>query len=454
MQNIITVPNALEIEESILASIIMDFDSLVKTAQLVKPKHFFKEENQILYKTIYEMYEESIEIDTFTVYDYLKKMDLADKAGGLKYLSKLTGQFITAANIQFHCKILIEKWMLREIIATSHRLAQSAYNQTEDVFELAAKGVSDFESIMSVSETGKEDVNFWNRLPGLIDQIIKDRDENKDAGIKATEFPSFNYATLGLKPGNLVVISGKYKSGKTRFSLSMLRDFAVFSKTPVGLIGFEMDVEEYDKNLLSMQTGIRYGYLRDPSAKNHDGSYILKNEHIRQINDRAAQSFVDTKIFITDSVYSDSEAIAKIKYWVKKHGVKIVLVDYLQLIESSKKSERRDLEIADMSKRLKNLARMEKIIVFIIVQENDKGTSADSKGPLRDADFWFSIDHPVDDGVKTIKINGNEITVDESIFQVKFKASRHSANGGKFICKFFENGEFKELSTHDYGTII
>ena len=447
------IPNALEIEEGVLCAVISDFDYLIKAANLIKPKHFFDEKHQIIYKAIYDMYEASEHLDTLTLHQYLKKLDLSDRVGGLKYISKLTS-VVPASNIEFHCKVIIEKWMLREIIAASHRLTQAAYNQTEDVFELASKGVNEFESIMSVSESSKPELNFYDRLPKLIDQIIFDRENNIDAGIKATEFPSFNHATLGLKPGNLVVISGKYKSGKTRFSLSLLRDFAVFGKIPVGLVGFEMDVEEYDKNLLSMQTGIRYGYLRDPSAKNHDGTYILKDSHIQQLNERAGKSFKDTNIYITDSVFTDSEAIAKIKYWVKKHGVKIVLVDYLQLIESSKKSERRDLEIADMSKRLKNLARMEKIIVFIIVQENDKGTSADSKGPLRDADFWFSIDHPVDDGVKSIKVNGTEITVDESVFQVKFKASRHSANGGKFVCKFYENGEFKELSTEYYGEVI
>lgn len=447
------IPNAIDIEISVLYSVINDFENLMKAMNILKPKHFFVHENQVIFKAISDLYEDNQPIDLFTLMDYLKKIELLESIGGMKYLTKITSS-VSVSQIEFHCRILVEKWMLRELIATSHKIAQLAYQQTEDVFDLTGQAISDLEQILNITESSKDELNFWDRLPGLIDQIIKDRNENKDAGIKSIEFPSFNHATLGLKPGNLVVISGKYKSGKTRFSLSLLRDFAVNSKVPIGLIGFEMDVEEYDKNLLSMQTGIRYGYLRDPSARNHDGSYILKDEHIRQLNEKAAQSFKETNIFITDSVFTDIEAINKIKYWTKKHGIKIVLVDYLQLMESSKKSERRDLEIADMSKRLKNLARIEKIIVFVIVQENDKGTSADSKGPLRDADFWFSIDHPIDDGVKSIKVNGEDISTDESIFQIKFKASRHSANGGKFICKFFENGEFKELSTEHYGAII
>jgi replicative DNA helicase len=235
LKELITVPHALEIEESILCSIITDFENLIKAAQLLKPKHFFNKNHQIIYKSIYDMYEASEPVEVFSLYVYLKKLELSERIGGLKYLSKLTS-VMPAKNIQFNCKVVIEKWMLREIIATSQRLAQSAYSQTEDVFELASKGVSDFEQIMSVQETGKEEINFYDRLPKLIDQIIKDRDENKDAGLKVTEFPSFNYATLGLKPGNLVVISGKYKSGKTRFGLSLLRDFGVLSKIPVALI--------------------------------------------------------------------------------------------------------------------------------------------------------------------------------------------------------------------------
>ena len=158
----------------------------------------------------------------------------------------------------------------------------------------------------------------------------------------------------------------------------------------------------------------------------------------------AEKIFPSTKIMITDCVTYDSEIIAKIKYWVNKHKLKIVCIDYLQLVETTNKYERRDLEIAYLSRRFKNLARQLGIIIFIIVQENERGESADSKAPLRDSDFWFSVTHPIDEGKNTVKIDSENIPVDQSHFQIRFKASRHSPNGGSFLAKFYENGEFKE----------
>ena len=125
--------------------------------------------------------------------------------------------------------------------------------------------------------------------------------------------------------------------------------------------------------------------------------------------------------------------------------------------------ERRDMVVASISRNLKNICRQLKINIIEISQENDRGRIAEGKGPEKDCDFWFSCIHPSDEGTKIIKLYGerNELTevpVDESIFQVRFKASRHSPNGGSFLTKFFENGEYKEFTFSSYpeaeGSVI
>lgn len=359
--------------------------------------------------------------------------------------------------------------MLREFISKANSAIQKAQKEIEDPFELIAGTANEFDILLNLSNNDIEEKSFNEILPDIIETIKKERLEGEAATFKTYDFPSFNNATGGIKKGNLIVVSGKYKSGKTRFSLALLKDFAVNSKIPVGLIGFEMDSDEYFKNLLSMQCGIRYAYLRNPGAKNKDGSYKLNDQDLIDLEAKATKSFNQTKIFISDKTVYDSDVTAKIKFWTKKHHLKIIVIDYLQLIETNKRYERRDLELAEISKRLKNIARSENIAIIVLVQENEAGQSADSKGPLRDSDFWFSITHPVDDQayyiddfsqgkksnevkkkcvVRVKDINGNDkmIPADQSIFHVKFKASRHSANGKSFLCKFFENGEFKELA--------
>jgi len=338
--------------------------------------------------------------------------------------------------------------MFREIITLSNKTTSCAFSQTEDPFELLARAINNLDEIRNVIEIAKEDENYWDRLPVLVQRIEEERRQKIETTIKCDTFPSFNTATGGLQKGNLVVISGKYKAGKTRFAYALLIDYAVNKKIPVGMIGLEMGQEEYDKILLSMQTGTRYEYLRDPAGKNKDGSLKLKDELLYEMKLKAEQIFPKTTIMISDSETYDVEIKAKIKYWVKKHKLKIVCIDYLQLVETTNKYERRDLVIAYLSRTFKNLARQLGIILFIIVQENEKGESADSKAPLRDSDFWFSVTHPIDEGKQTVRIDGDEISVDQSHFLIKFKASRHSPNGGIFLTKFYENGEYKEFDHH------
>lgn len=459
---------ALEgIEQNILATILNKDTVLITTVKYLKPYHFSIEKHSIIYKACLLLFDVNEPVNQINVIETLKKFELLDKAGGIKYISQLSYHYISDAYFEQHCKIVFEKWVLREFIKLTNANMIKAKKEIVDPFEIINETMNELDILFNSTSNDLEEKNFADRLPEVINQIKEERLSSVASTFKTVEFPSFNRATGGISPGNLIVISGKFKSGKTRFALSLLKDFAVNSKIPCGLIGFEMDVTEYEKNLLSMQCGIRYSYLRNPGSKNKDGSYILTDNDLERLEMNAEKSFSETKIFISDKSIYDTDVIAKIKFWVKKHHIKIVMIDYLQLIESNKKFERRDLELADISKRLKNLARTENIAIFILVQENESGQSADSKGPLRDSDFWFSIVHPIDEPayyksdltgkksygdnncvVTVIDSTGNKINIDadETIFHIKFKASRHSANGKSFLCKFFSDGKFTELN--------
>jgi len=443
-------PYLEDVEKSILGAVLLDTDVISTVAQLIKPAHFYKRNNKNVYQAMLNLLSDDEPIDPITVFEQLKKDGkLTEFNNAALYLSKLS------ESIETHCKLLIEKWMLRRHIAISDKLKKMAYSETEDPFEITSKAINYLEDIMKVREVGADEQNFYDRLPQLYKNFEDERNGKLEGTIKCDDFPSLNRATGGLKPGNLVVISGKYKGGKTRFAFSLLRDFAVNKNISVGLIGLEMTQDEYDKILLSMQTGTRYQYLRDPQLKNKDGRYQFRSDAMIDMVNKAAESFKGTQIYISDSIIYDIELMAKIRYWNHKHGVKIIMVDYLQLIQTSKKYERRDLEIAEYSRNLKNLARQLGIIIIAIVQENERGESADSKAPLKDSDFWFSVDHPVDSGKESVKMGGHNISIDQSHFRVILKASRHTENNQRWLNKFFENGEYKEFDyTYQYEEVV
>jgi replicative DNA helicase len=443
-------PSAPEIESSVLGSIMIDNTAGLRAFQMIKPKHFYVRTNAIVYEVMLALFENDTPIDTITMYDALKKTGKLDECGGAVYLSKLSMNIPSSANIEYHCKILIEKWMYREMINISHQLAQKAYEGAESPFELASRVYKQLEDMMNVLEK-KEELNFVKRLPDIFQKIEEERSEKIETTLKCKEYPSFNKATGGLRPGNMVLISGPTKASKTRFAFSLLRDYAVNVKVPVGLIGLEMDTDEYDRILLSMQTQTRYDYLRDPASKAKDGHLRFSADKLHTMKQKAIDDFKDTKIFISDNVFLDIELFAKIHYWHHKYGVRLVAVDYIQLVPTNEDMERRDMVVAHISRNLKNICRQLKINIIEISQENDRGRTAEGKGPEKDCDFWFSCIHPSDDGTKSIKMQSDneliDVPIDESIFQVRFKASRHSPNGGSFLTKFFENGEYKE---YDY----
>jgi replicative DNA helicase len=249
-------PSAPEIEASVLGSIMLDNTAGLKAFQMIKPKHFYVRTNAIVYEVMLALFDNDTPIDTLTMYDALKKTGNLKECGGAAYLSKLTQDITSSANIEHHCKILIEKWMYRDMIAIARQLSMKAYEGAESPFELASQVYKQLEDMMNVLEK-KEEVNFVKRLPDIFQKIEEERSEKIETTLKCKEYPSFNKATGGLRPGNMVLISGPTKASKTRFAFSLLRDYAVNVKVPVGLIGLEMDTDEYDRILLSMQTQTR-----------------------------------------------------------------------------------------------------------------------------------------------------------------------------------------------------
>lgn len=251
----------------------------------------------------------------------------------------------------------------------------------------------------------------------------------------------------------MIVVSGKFKRAKTTASLAIALDFAIYSKIPIGVISLEMnEKDELDRKLISMMTGTRYGYLRNPSARNKDGSLILKDEHLNNIMNVYRKDIKDAKVYISDKGMNEFQMKAKIKEWIRKKGVGLVVIDYLQLIPSTKKYERKELEVSEMTRHFKLVCKELGIPIIIIEQENEEGHLLYGKGGARDADFWFSISKPIKDGKKDrdgnplpIKYKDAEVTPDESIFQVMLRESRHSIEAAKFLCRFTEDGRFIEF---------
>lgn len=448
------VPKNIELEQKILGSMLYEEEAVFAAIKVLKPEYFFDKRHQIIFRVMRDMHSSNTGIDSIALHECLKAENKLEESGGASYISKLCEDVWSAANIDYYCAVVVEKWVRRKGIDSARKLAEQCYSEADDTFEIIGGGIQMLEDTLADVEERNDSYNFYDWLPDLINEIAKERlnPELSDV-LKMDEFARFNDATGGIGKSNLILISGKYKRGKTTLALGLALDIGVKQKLPVGIVSLEMDKkDELGKKLISMQTGTRYGYLRNPASKGKKGELHFGEDQLLRMSKDAQHDFFNTNLLISDEVMNEMQIKALIKYWVRKMGVKIVFVDYLQLIQSPRRFERQELEIAYMSRFFKLAAKDIGVPIVLIVQENEEGHLAYGKGPARDADFWFSVTKTIKEypNKKFIEINDGGLTHkvenDESLFMVTLRESRHTQAGKSFLCKYHVNGNFRELN--------
>jgi replicative DNA helicase len=450
--NKIIPPNNIESEKIVLGSMIADNEKIPDMLAIVKQKYFFNKDHEIIFGLIKRLYESNTPVDSVSLYEASKSHNLTVDAA---LLSDISCHSSILSNSKYHCCVITEKFMLRELIRKSTEINNYAYRQEEDVFDLISGSIADLERTLEIQDEIKEERNLNDKLEDIFSSINDEREGKIEPSLKTFAHPTFNRCTGGIRPGNIVAISGKYKQGKTTFVASLISDFAIQKKKKIGWFSLEVNEYEMDLKFISMNTNTRYGYLRDPANKTRDGNLRYGDESLSETAASAMRKFHDTKIFVNDTDLDISRIINKLKLWKKKHSIDIAVIDYIGLIENSGKSERRDLEIAELSRKLKRAAGTLGIPIFVLSQENEDGKTADSKALLRDADFWFSISNLADRGSTIWKIEDNEgrweVPVDPSYFEVKNKGNRHGLAGTRILYHYNENGSFCEVDYKNHN---
>lgn len=435
------IPAAVEVEKMIIGGMFLEPETLENVYPILKPHHFYDKRLREIYEVIIELDEQNIPVDIITVYEHAKKTNRNIAA---THLSEIAESVSTASQIVYHCRIVYEKYILRKTIEQAQTVIAKAY-QENDVFDLLGDAIKNLENLSDEGEQIKEDRNLANELQTIFEQINHERESELGIGWSTENFPTFNKSTGGLQRGEVLVISGIDKAGKTTFGLSLLIDFVTRSNIPAAVFTLEMPFDQYARKIISIATPTRYGYLRTPGERKKDGSYYYDNDQFQRTAAQSIRLFNGKKLFIVDEIIDDIGIKAKIKYLHRKHGIELFMVDYIGLVECKTKKERRDLEIAQVSRMLKQIAMELKVAIIVISQENDEGSTAESKALRRDCDFWFSISHPIDLGKEQIKYEGQSYPIDQGYHVVIFKRSRHSANGGIFFCYYMKGGAFKEI---------
>ncbi len=354
-------PQAVEIEEAVLGALMLERDALTNVIEILKPDSFYKDANRLIFEAIVQLFNNSEPVDIKTVVHQVRKGGNLDLVGGAYYITELTTKVNSAANIEYHARIIAEQSIKRELIHIASQIQHDSYEDTTDVFDLLDKAQ---QSLFDVSESHIRK-NF-DKMNSLMHQAIQEIEERKNqtdglTGI-ASGFTSLDRITSGWQRSDLVIIAARPGMGKTAFVVSALRNAAVQFKTPVAIFSLEMSSVQLVHRMVSAEAELESDKLRKGNLEAYEWQQLISK----------TGKLSEAPIFIDDTpALSILELRAKCRRLVQQHGVSLVVIDYLQLMsgDSSKNSGgNREQEIASISRALKGIAKELNIPVIALSQ--------------------------------------------------------------------------------------
>ncbi|MGM5631582.1 replicative DNA helicase [Apibacter raozihei] len=366
-------PQAVELEEAVLGAMMIDKKGLDEIIDILSPEVFYKKEHQFIYEAIEDLFKETEPIDILTISNKLRSQGKLEAAGGDFNLIQLSNKVSSSAHIEYHSRIILEKYILRKLIEISSNMIEKSYDETSDVFDLLDYSESQLYEI--TNGTLKRTFNEAKNLVSNALKKIKSLESKQGMSGIPSGFKHVDKITAGWQPSDLIIIAARPGMGKTAFILSMARNIAISSEVPIGIFSLEMSAEQLMMRMISSETGIESEKLRKAN---------LSELEWQQLYSRV-NKLEKAPIFIDDSPgISVFDLRAKARRLVSQHGVRIIMIDYLQLMSAGGKGiGNREQEIATISRSLKAIAKELEIPVIALSQlSRSVETRGGSKKPL------------------------------------------------------------------------
>lgn len=353
------MPHSIELEEAILGAILIDKNALPAVLDIIRLEVFYKPAHQRIYEVIIELFQKSQGIDILTVHDALKKSGSLDEVGGQNYIVELSNKVGSAANIEFHARILVQKYIQRELIRVSSGIIKDSYEDTKEVFEL----LDDAEK--SLYDITDQNLNTaYEKLGGLAAKVQKEIEEMsmKEEGLTgiSTGFEELDSILSGWQPSDLVILAARPGMGKTAFALSLARNAALAGHA-TAIFSLEMSKMQLTQRLLAMDSEINSRNIRNGKLD----EYEWKKLH------QAVERMSEIDVYIDDTPgINIFELRAKCRRMKQNHGIELIIIDYLQLMTSGPNESRgnREQEISSISRALKGMAKELDVPVITLSQ--------------------------------------------------------------------------------------
>jgi replicative DNA helicase len=366
-------PQAIEIEDAIIGACLLEKGAIDLAKRQINSDCFYSPKNQLIFIAMEELNKKSSPIDILTVTNQLKQDGKLDEVGGPFAITQITNRVAGAANMEYHCKIVLEKYILRTIITESTILQQEAFTDSLDPLEMLSETSKALDRLYQMILNSKE-VTFKEQVIDAHRQIMNAKQGGKSVFGLETGFPIHDLITSGRIPGTLTILGARPSMGKTTRMLQEVYNIAIKQNKPVGVASLETPAASFIMKFLSNMTSIDNRAIRN-------GQYDSKHD---ETVSRAAEELAKKNIFLCDdgNIHID-KLRAKALVWKKKYGIVALYVDYLQLITGDKPSfgGNRDQEIGSISRGLKRIA-MDLSIPVIALSQLSRTVDARKPKPI------------------------------------------------------------------------
>ena len=352
-------PQATDLEEVVLGALMLEKEAVNEVIDILTPEAFYLDKHQKIFAAIKALFGKSEPIDILTVTNELKQRGELEMVGGAYYISKLTNRVVSAANVEYHARIIMQKHIQRQLILISSDMIHEAFEDTTDVFDLLDKAEN---NLFQISENNLR--RSYDSMQDLVSKAIKEIQNAKNADDKLRGVPSgyteLDRITQGWQKSDLIILAARPSMGKTAFALNLARNAAVNFNRPVAFFSLEMSSVQLVTRLISTETSLTADKLRSGDLAEYEW---------QQLNTKVTP-LTDAPIYIDDTPQlSVFELRAKCRRLKQQHDIQMVFVDYLQLMTAKgDKGLNREQEISTISRSLKSLAKELEIPVLALSQ--------------------------------------------------------------------------------------
>ena len=352
------LPHSIEAEQSVIGSMIMDREAIIVASEIIVGDDFYSRQYGILFETMVELNDEGKPVDLVTLQDRLKEKDVPPEVSSLEFVRDLITAVPTSANIKYYANIVAEKSTLRKLIKLNEEIANTCYvgkENLEVILEDTEKRVFDL-----VQRRNTEDfVPIRQIVMNAMDRIERASHNKGNVTGIATGFIDLDYRTAGMQPSDLILVAARPSMGKTAFVLNIAEYVAFKQNQTVAIFSLEMSKEQLVNRLFSMESKVDSQHLRTGNLTDEEWEKLIESAGV----------IGKSNLIIDDTPgISISELRSKCRKYKLEHGLEMIIIDYLQLMTGSGRTDSRQQEISDISRSLKALARELNVPVIALSQ--------------------------------------------------------------------------------------